>query len=115
MKTFYALHPEFYNCLKKTPAILHQLHKLEGKQREKIFIAINAKELQESGSSYFQKDLVQEGDCIFYEHYLKSQVYMAECRNGAVLLDGKENPFYALLKRKYEYSLFVDDESQSMQ
>lgn len=110
MKRFYALQPEFYDCVRKQPQILYRLHTIEEPWKSKVFIRIDPEELQESGSSYFQKDLHREDDCIFYEHYLKSQIYMADCHNGFVRIDNKDNPFYALLKRKYPYHVILDEE-----
>lgn len=101
MKRCYALHPAFYTVLRQEPCLYRLLADMEDVQKDNIRIVIDVETLLESAQIFFEKRIVRKGNCLIYEHALKSKVYAVHIEDGAVCIDDCENPFYQLLKRKY--------------
>lgn len=108
MLCFYAIQPSFYETIKKHPAFVDHLVQMEEQQRKHIQIEIDVETLRESALRFFQKDIEQEDQHLFYDHFLKSRIYMVTVKNGAVYLDDRQNPFYQLLKRKYRWHILQE-------
>ena len=77
------------------------LEGMDEQQRSRIQIPIEMQSLQESAEAFFQKEIECRKDCLSYDHFLKSRVYVVYIREGAACMEDCTNPFYQLLKRKY--------------
>lgn len=110
MKAFYAIQPTFYDYIKNNRAVLSCASDFSLEQQQCMLVFIEMKDVLASAVSYFQKDIYMEKNCLFYEHFLKSEIFVIEGKDGGVLIDNLENPFYLLLKRKYRYFLVMDIE-----
>ena len=101
MKMCYALQPGFYQTFSKAGDITVLFHEMQEQQRNKILIAIDVASLQKSAEAFFQKEIQRSGNCLYYDHFLKSCIYEVEIQDGVACLNDCTNPFYQLLKRKY--------------
>ena len=101
MKLWYAIQPAFYDIMKQSGNIQALLEGMDEQQRSRIQIPIEMQSLQESAEAFFQKEIECRKDCLSYDHFLKSRVYVVYIREGAACMEDCTNPFYQLLKRKY--------------
>ena len=101
MKLCYAIQPAFYDIMKQSGNIQVLLEGMDEQQRSRIQIPIEMQSLQESAEAFFQKEIQRNGNCLYYDHFLKSCIYEVEIQDGVACLNDCTNPFYQLLKRKY--------------
>lgn len=70
-------------------------------QTQQIMSNMDIDDIMASAVSYFQCNIVMDEDTLYLQHSIKDEVYELKCEHGYVLLDSDENPFFALLKRKF--------------